>query len=77
MSDPAPQVNENPTAEELEKARLPEVVTEDERETFEAKIEELKEEIETLKARIHELENPVVPVPAPSKKGIIERFSPL
>lgn len=72
MADPIPPVNPEPTPTQLSIARLPDPITSGERETYEAKIAELKERIETLEAENLELKTP----PKPKKKSILERFAP-
>lgn len=74
MSDELRPVDTKPaglTAKELAASRPPKPLPASERETFEAKIVELKEEIETLNAEIAELKKE--PVKKEKKKGFWDR----
>lgn len=69
MSDEPPDVK----PADLAKARVPDPVTQTEKEVFEGRIRELLEEVATLKAEIKELKKGSTPA---KKKSLLERFAP-
>lgn len=74
MAEEPPEVKPDPTPLELSKTRLPDPITQSEKEIYEGKIRELKEENEQLRAENEKLKKPVA---APKKKSLAERFNPI
>lgn len=77
MSKPASNTPE-PSPEEIAEARLPEPVTDGQRETYEARIAELIEENERLQADLNELKKvPEITTDEPAKTNLGEWIAPI